>query len=279
MGCRQILWNEPMPHAAVLRAMVSSRPSRLSTLKRMHKVSCATALFILVPLAGHPQSGRASDNELYAGFCAGALTQQLQDAPANPTPDTSIPESVRRRLEEQRPAILASLAERRQRFLSYLLSTGVFTDSRRMNDAFGVDVATQQGQSDFRSCSLTTKNCSRAILGEPNSPTPKGNHTDALIACNDSNPACSRGFPVPEAGQPAFLRPASGRPKWIWPAALYFLTSFKLAREGADRVASHAARSCNPPPPIHSPRPIRTTAVFARARCRLSSCRCSASAN
>jgi hypothetical protein len=100
----------------------------------------AVVLWTSAPAQG--QSG-ATDNELYAAYCKGVMDATLESMGAPSTnPQT----------ERLRQSTIAPFVQLRQRFQSYLLSTGVITDLQRENAVFGLTTATQRGQADQRQC-------------------------------------------------------------------------------------------------------------------------------
>ena len=129
-------------------------------------------VLLLVAGSAHAQalSSGATDNELYAAYCKGAMNGLEQEG------NTEAPRIG-------------------QRFSSYLFSTGVMTDPRRRNAIMGLSAAMTHGLTDQRQCTVTVGACNQAILGSPDLSALRGlndKRWPRLEACVNSNPACPR---------------------------------------------------------------------------------------
>lgn len=135
---------------------------------------CRLVTLVLLLLASfshaQAQGSGATDNELYAAYCKGAMN------------------GLEREGNTEAPRI-------GQRFYSYLLSTGVLTDPGRRSAMMGLSAAVTRGLTDQRQCTATVGACNQAILGSPNIAvlkSPNDKRLPRLEACMNSNPACPR---------------------------------------------------------------------------------------
>jgi len=140
------------------------------------------------------QSG-ATDNELYAGYCKGALETKIESSKALATDPIT---------EQQRQLVIAPYVKAQKRFQSYLLSTGILTDPQRGDALLGVLIATQRGQSDQKECiAETLADCDPAAVCHvhhdptPSDPLNLNGPTAAEIQCiGDSISACRAKIPT-----------------------------------------------------------------------------------
>jgi hypothetical protein len=137
----------------------------------------------------------ATDNELYAAYCAGALTEKSDELASmtgskptaesveqgmkqlsedlfrqtgNPKAKLS-PEQLHQLAQTQLPRLLsmwenmqaskATVETRRRRFVAYLLSTGILTDTKRLDAATGLLLSRSQGIADSKQCFADTNRC------------------------------------------------------------------------------------------------------------------------
>ena len=124
-----------------------------------------TALIAVVfPLHGHAQSG-ATDNELYAAYCKGALSALNQ---------------------------AGEVLQTSQRFSAYLFATGVLTDPTRRAAAMSLSSAFARGAAEQHQCNVVFSACSDSAFGKPGAAWPKGNHVPQFQACVNQSSACER---------------------------------------------------------------------------------------
>jgi hypothetical protein len=106
----------------------------------MSTLVAAAALWAPAPALAQ---GAATDNELYAAYCIGVMNSSIEDM-GGPSSNPQI--------EQMRQTTIAPLVQSRQRFQSYLISSGVITDYRRADAILGLATATQRGQADQQQC-------------------------------------------------------------------------------------------------------------------------------
>lgn len=162
----------------------------------------ALIVVLIVSIAtGHlawGQSTGATDNELFAAYCMGDLDEQINNLKRLATPDDFS--------QNQLKGFLVPLLDRRQRFLSYLISTGVMGSSERSFALPGAMLAMQRGHIDEQQCMATMINCNPAaecevvnhdMKNDPlwlRGPSPAQNKCmgEHLAACKAQQPGCSR---------------------------------------------------------------------------------------
>jgi len=150
----------------------------------------ATLSIVLVTGPANSQPG-ATDNELYAAYCEGALRESLQIAQTQPhVADPAIPKGMQDRGEQLRLAGLAQITQQHERFLSYLFATGALPGLGRPGVALGILSAENQGAADEDHAIHRHAQCSDAIFGAPG--TPPRNQGAAgwvkLTRCQDADP-------------------------------------------------------------------------------------------
>jgi len=123
---------------------------------------CAIALLAVCIDCGQAgaQVSGATDNELYAAYCIGAI-RNAESEPGHPASDPKLEEQVHS----------AGVALRQQllgRFSGYLAATGIFTDARRANAAISLYAAMTHGAADDQQAAATTSACERSLIGETN---------------------------------------------------------------------------------------------------------------
>lgn len=180
---------------------------------------CASTLVILVgflcaTIPARAQRG-ATDNELYAGYCFGVMDWRVgldnpngeqHERPHNDELEKLL--GIGRSDNTKAERVYRDAMEKRQRFLSYMLSTGGFLSARGGGAALGVLLAINQGHSDGDRClrALDDRNCKLPQC--PNSgptpddafilrPRPQSDEENAcrakrMDACLALEPACAR---------------------------------------------------------------------------------------
>lgn len=140
------------------------------------------------------QSG-ATDNELYAAYCIGVMDERIGTGAPSADPQK----------EQYERSVTAPWVQLRQRFQTYLLSTGAIADPQRVDAALGLTAAARRGHTDMQQClaALTTK-CNRDACGyhysTPSdplglrgpSPTQSKCIFEYLKTCQAQQPSCVR---------------------------------------------------------------------------------------
>lgn len=129
---------------------------------------------ILLLLAGSPpvqaQSSGATDNELYAAYCKGAMTGLDQGS--------------------------VQVQQMSRRFSGYLFATGAMNDPRRRDAMLGIGAAMTRGRTDQQQCSATLLACddavNKAMLERPGTFARRGEPGLQILACTERDPACPR---------------------------------------------------------------------------------------
>jgi hypothetical protein len=107
----------------------------------------AAALFLSAACRGQEQSA-ASDNQLYAGYCLGVMTEMIDQTNSNP-PATAP------QFAQLRQRAIEDLRSRQRRFASYLLAT----NSIQTDQAGGTIIAMARGKSEATICTNQTRQC------------------------------------------------------------------------------------------------------------------------
>lgn len=155
--------SHPRDPTALPHGGYEGHPSREECMGR----SGTLALLLMAACSGaFAQSSGATDNELYAGYCKGAV-----DAIGQATAETE---------------------RMSRRFSAYPWATGAMTDTKRRDAVLGIGAAIARGRADQQRCNATMDACSQTILGKPGSPLPKDNRASQLQACISSDPSCPR---------------------------------------------------------------------------------------
>lgn len=127
-------------------------------------------LLVMVGSSANAQGSGATDNELYAAFCKGAMSALDQGIPA--------------------------VQQMEQRLTTYLWTTGAMTDPKRRNAVLGIGAAMTRGRTDQQHCSATLLACNDAIndapRGKRSTPTLKGDPGLQLLACMERDASCPR---------------------------------------------------------------------------------------
>lgn len=130
-------------------------------------------VLVLLLVTGSPhaqaQTSGATDNELYAAYCKGAMNGLNQGS--------------------------AQVQQMSRRFSSYLFATGVMTDPQRRDAMLGIGAALARGRTDQQQCSATLLACNDAVnnaMRKPSIPAQKGDRGLQLFACTERNPSCPR---------------------------------------------------------------------------------------
>lgn len=129
---------------------------------------------VLLLLASFPavltQGSGATDNELYAAYCKGAINGLDQAAP--------------------------QVQQMSRRFSGYLFATGAMTDPRRRDAVLGIGAAMTRGLNDEKQCSATLLACddavNKAMRERPDTFVQKGEPGMQLLTCTERDPACPR---------------------------------------------------------------------------------------
>lgn len=129
-----------------------------------------TLALLLVAAATHVAHAQgATDNELYAGYCAGVLSGE------NNTPDVQ---------------------QMKQRFMSYPWMTGAMTAPGRRDAVLGIGAAQARGVAEGRQCSATIGGCNAtvddAIRRQARTRAPQLSHDLQLKACVNRDLSCTR---------------------------------------------------------------------------------------
>jgi hypothetical protein len=125
----------------------------------------ACGLFLAI---GRANAQPATDNDLYAAYCSGALGSMIETVKSIPRVELDkMPLS-----DEQKKALRKSLGDversfqdlvqRKTRFDTYLQARGYFTSKA---DAFGVLLAVKRGQQDHAECKMDLTDCGNKCTG------------------------------------------------------------------------------------------------------------------
>lgn len=136
----------------------------------MRRFGMLVLLLMTVSTSADAESSGATDNELYAAYCKGAMSALDQENP-----------NVQR-LE--------------RRFAAYPWLTGVMTDPRRRSAVLGIGAAIARGRADQQQCTATLLACNdttnNPMRENPGASAPKGNPGLQLLACTERDPTCPR---------------------------------------------------------------------------------------
>jgi hypothetical protein len=152
----------------------------------MRPMLIALCTVLSFPAPSQAQRG-ATDNELYASYCKGVMDSKIATVSALAAPPNGAP--LTPEAEQQRQTAIAPAAKAQQRFQSYLMSTGVLTDSERGDAFLGLLEAARRGQGDEKECLTGVFACRPAVACKvhqgPSKTDPLGLYgpTSAEIQC------------------------------------------------------------------------------------------------
>ena len=153
----------------------------------------AVAVILLAPTQGLGQIRVPTNTDLAAAYCVGVLnrTEQVATNALCPDPVANGNHGATEVCRQER----ADQADQRRRLVGYLLARGYLTGNRA-NDAYGVLISINGGDSDVSSCRVELEaRCDHCFGGLPGGSVPLGSADQVLAClntCRTAIPSCAR---------------------------------------------------------------------------------------